>query len=209
MNRLIELLDEGWDHTFTVENKKPVDKNKLPIPWFTYPSISYLKNLSLSNLRIFEWGSGYSTLFFEKSCKEITSVDNNRIWHDKTKSMSNGKAQLVLCEDIEDYPEVIKDLGYFDIIIIDGIERKKCALNALQQINKESLIILDNSDWYWGANLVLRKSKLLEIPFTGFGPINNYAWTTSFFFGEKFNFFDKSKNCSFAEAGLEIEPVLE
>ena len=207
MNRLNELLDEGWGHTFTVENKKSVDKDKLPLPWFTYPSISYLKKLDLSNLKVFEWGSGYSTIFFENNCMEVTSIDDNKNWHEKVKSMSNGSAQLILCENVYDYSNIIQKMGDFDIIIIDGIERKKCAQNALKKLTKHGLIILDNSDWYWGAAETLRKSHLLEVPFTGFGPINNYAWATSFFLGEKFNLFNSSPDSSFVECGLEIDPI--
>ncbi len=51
------------------------------------------------------------------------------------------------------------------------------------------MIILDNSDWYKNTAKLLRdKLDLIEVDFHGFGPINNYTWTTSIFFSRNFRF---------------------
>ena len=72
----------------------------------------------------------------------------------------------------------------FDIIIIDGVFRQDCAMEVEKNLNLESgIVILDNSDWYAETAKFLRSSMdMIQVDFHGFGPINNYTWTTSLFF---------------------------
>ena len=81
----------------------------------------------------------------------------------------------------------------FDVIIIDGIKRTECARAIEHYLTIDSkegaMVILDNSDWYKETSKFLRENlNLIEIDFHGFGPINNYTWTTSLFVSRKFNF---------------------
>ncbi|HAJ60076.1 MAG TPA: hypothetical protein DCP31_13105, partial [Cyanobacteria bacterium UBA8543] len=69
----------------------------------------------------------------------------------------------------------------YDLIIIDGEDRLACAQMAVQCLEKGGLIILDNSDWYPDTSKFLRESGLIQVDFTGMGPINYYTWTTSLF----------------------------
>lgn len=51
------------------------------------------------------------------------------------------------------------------------------------------IVILDNSDWFRETSKYLReKLDLIEIDFHGFGPINDYTWTTSVFITRNFRF---------------------
>ncbi len=44
------------------------------------------------------------------------------------------------------------------------------------------MLIFDNSDWYPNAVRYLKeKLRWIQIDFHGYGPINNYTWTTSIF----------------------------
>ena len=88
-------------------------------------------------------------------------------WH-------NHKNQYI--QRINSYP------NDFDIIVIDGSFRHECAVEALKKIKSDGIIILDNSDWYERTSELLRKSGLIEVDMNGFGPINGYTWTTSFYF---------------------------
>lgn len=76
----------------------------------------------------------------------------------------------------------------FDVIIIDGSYRYECALTAVEKLREGGIIILDNSDWYEKTAFFLRDANLIEVDMTGFGPINNYTWTTSFFIHREFDF---------------------
>jgi len=54
---------------------------------------------------------------------------------------------------------------------------------AIARAAPHTIIILDNSDWYHEAGARLRTAGFLDISVSGFGPCNNYTWTTSLFFG--------------------------
>ena len=51
-------------------------------PWFTYPAISMLRQIVNSDSKIFEYGSGYSSLYFKSVAAELISVEHNSKWGD-------------------------------------------------------------------------------------------------------------------------------
>jgi hypothetical protein len=57
------------------------------LPWITYPSIKWLRTRVQPGERVFEWGSGGSTLFFLDQGLEIISVEHDLNWHLKVKSV--------------------------------------------------------------------------------------------------------------------------
>ncbi|MCT7528301.1 hypothetical protein N5T79_04030 [Aliarcobacter cryaerophilus] len=168
------------------------------IPWYTYPAIEYLNNLDFSTKSILEFGSGSSSIFWAKKCLKVTSIEHNKVWYEKVKQNLVLNQTIFFMEDSAEYENFIYKFNTkFDVIIIDGIRRKECAkavvnyINSLNEIYKEGnyMIILDNSDWYKNTAEILRKElNLIEIDFHGFGPINNYTWTTSIFLSRDFNF---------------------
>ena len=81
------------------------------------------------------------------------------------------------------YTKKIKAYPYnFNIIVIDGSYRYDCAVEAIDKLSDDGFIILDNSDWKEKTSQILREFDLIEVDMTGFGPINDYTWTTSFYF---------------------------
>lgn len=50
-----------------------------------------------------------------------------------------------------------------------------------QWIHDQGMVIYDNVDWYPEACQFLRSKGWFQIDFSGLGPINYYAWTTSAF----------------------------
>ena len=62
------------------------------LPWMTYDAINFLSSLCKPDTTVFEWGSGGSTLFFSKRCRQVISVEHDRIWsallHNKLKELS-------------------------------------------------------------------------------------------------------------------------
>jgi hypothetical protein len=60
-----------------LNNKSSFDNR---IPWLTFQSIAYLKMKILSGMKVFEYGSGGSTLFFlDKGCN-VTSSEHDIGW---------------------------------------------------------------------------------------------------------------------------------
>lgn len=169
-------------HPRSVVSKISVALDGSPLPWYTYPAIEYLKSLDLDGMSVFEYGSGYSTLIFEGKGCFVTSVEHDELWFRQISRISKSK-NLHLETNINRYVKSISNSlkPRFDIIAIDGIDRERCCRHAIQYLSESGFIILDNSDWSFGAMNFLSKQDLIRIDFSGFGPINNYTWTTSIF----------------------------
>lgn len=50
------------------------------LPWMTYDAIAFLERTVTPEMNIFEWGSGGSTLFFAKHCKNVVSIEHDTKW---------------------------------------------------------------------------------------------------------------------------------
>lgn len=182
-----------------------VDAEGKPIPWWSYPAIHFFQHrLNLRDLRVFEWGSGASTLFFYRKGAIIKSVEGNPLWFDWISRQifhaqeRDGdivdRLKVVPRWGIEDYVDEINlDDTIYDIIVIDGkihhaldksrAVRHECALQALGHKHKSTIIVLDNADWLPATRRTLRKFGLIEIPFIGHAPLVPYVTTTSLFLG--------------------------
>jgi precorrin-6B methylase 2 len=183
------LLNSFYGHDLTRATKKPIDKDGLPIPWFTYPAIQYIDQFDLSGKDIFEWGCGNSSLFFAERARHITSVEHDEEWY-RQMAASRRKNQELVQVTLEEYPSAIKRFSsQFDIIIIDGQRRFDCAREAVGFLKPGGLIIVDNSDWFYASAAFLKdKLGLIQIDFHGFSPINDYTMTTSFLLSRDFDF---------------------
>jgi hypothetical protein len=163
-------------------SKGCVDMDNNFIPWYTYPAIEYIKQLDFSDRSIFEFGSGNSTIFWSKRCKRAVSVEDNSDWYNKMTPELPTNVDYRFIPGRAEYVDSINQFSSgFDIIIIDGNHRYECTVQALKKLNEDGVIILDNSDWHEESAKLLRQADLIEVDFSGFGPINGYTWTTSFF----------------------------
>ena len=169
-----------------MRSKQCVDRHGKPIPWYTYPAIEYIKQLDLSDRCVFEYGSGNSTIFWSSRCKELTSVEHDEIWYQQIQGQLPGYVKYHLKQKKQDYVNEINNSDEkFDVVIIDGAYRYDCAAAALTKLKPSGFIILDNSDWMTKASQSLREADMIEVDMSGFGPINNYTWTTSFYFSRQ------------------------
>lgn len=184
----LKILNDGWGHRGSRETRRTIDAAGEPLPWYTYPAIEYLRQLDFSRARVFEWGSGGSSLYWGARCKELVSVERNREWFERVSEAAPSNVTVIHVEDDPDYANEITRHGLFDVIVIDGEQRRNCAAAALHHWASGGLIILDNSDWYTLAATYLRKQGLVQVDLSGFGPINDYTWSTSVFFRGEFKF---------------------
>ncbi|MFZ1517646.1 MAG: class I SAM-dependent methyltransferase [Ignavibacteriaceae bacterium] len=184
------LNEVGWFESFLL--LQSVDKNKNPIPWFSYPFIDFLTPRLTKDLVLFEFGSGNSTLFFAKRVKEVISVEHNKEWYQIVNSTKPSNVKLIQTESdsVTDY------VGYFsslkekvDIIIVDGLHRNECLINSINKLSENGVIILDDSErseYCNGINFILGNGfKSLE--FWGIAPTVLFKKCTTIFY--------KDKNC--------------
>jgi len=189
-----KILSVEYGHYNTIRNWKCVDKTNNKIPWYTYPAIEYLNSLDFSQKSVFEYGSGFSSIYWGRKAKDVISVEHDRIWMEKIKPESGTNQTVLLKKDDTEYEKAITETGkVFDVIVIDGLRRPECARDIDKYLNHQSsegfMIILDNSDWYKNTAKYLKEElNLIEVDFHGFGPINATTWTTSIFLSRNFDF---------------------
>lgn len=160
---------------------------ELCLPWISYPSIDYLRSVLQPDLKVFEWGTGGSTLFFAKYNCKVSSVESNDVWLEKVTNKLNEikpkyapKIYFVPAENkdpliIKDYVTKIRNGAPWDIVLVDGLyvdytSRVDCILEAKGLLNNGGMIILDDSYFYEYVEVpqILKNFKRLE--FWGLGP---------------------------------------
>jgi len=156
-----------------------VDADNSPIPWFTYPSIAYLNSLDLRSARVLEFGSGSSTLFWERRCGSVVSVEHDADWHAALKRELRSSTRYILATDEESYVTPVDPEARFDVIAVDGAFRRRCIDTALKQRADGGIIVLDNSDWFPDLAHTLRSSGLIQVDFTGFVALLSFPSITS------------------------------
>jgi hypothetical protein len=53
-------------------------------PWLSFPAINALARILRNDSRVFEWGMGGSSLFLAQRAQEVTSVEHDRDWYERT-----------------------------------------------------------------------------------------------------------------------------
>jgi len=189
VNKTYGILGNDYGYLNSVKQLQCVDRDGEPIPWYTYPAIEYIKQLDFSGKSVFEYGSGNSSLFWGKIARNVVSVEGNKQWYEQIHPLLDKHNKTFLIENKAEYVSLPDKMNAkFDVIIIDGEYRDDCVDPAIRYLNPGGMIILDNSDWYTDAAQRLRDADMIQIDMSGFGPINAYTWTTSFFLRRDFSF---------------------
>jgi hypothetical protein len=177
------LHSSGWLNSLFAS--KPVNGQGAPIPWFTYPAIEFLEPRIKPDWRVFEWGSGYSTLWWAARVAEVRAVEHDAIWHRELSGRLPSNAHVELMLDTTGYAAAIVEAGGpFDVAVIDGEDRNACAALALDHVKPDGLIVFDNSDRKGFSAGVegLDRAGWKRIDFFGLIPSYLYKNCTSVFF---------------------------
>ena len=140
------LYDTGWSRS--VIEGKPVDRNGSPLPWISIPTIELLKERDLSNLFVFEYGAGNSTIWFSKRVKKIVSIEHDAEWFKFVKDMVKEDNSEIYFKELSyggEYSSSILKYSDVDIALVDGRDRVNCAKNAVAYLSNQGVIILDDS----------------------------------------------------------------
>ncbi len=172
----------------SARRREAVDGSGRATPWFTYPAIEYLEQFDFRSKSVFEFGSGNSTLFWCERALRVTSVENSPAWYDRIRLRMPDNGALHLVAEPLQYSRFLSEQEeMFDVIVVDGIERRECCVEAVRKLRPGGMIILDNVDWHQHSAAVLQTAGLLGVEFFGFGPINDYTWCTAVFFHREFD----------------------
>ncbi len=141
-------------------------------PWLPYLVTDYIKQLKPR--RVFEWGSGESTLFFVNLGAKVVSIEHDSKWYDEVSHNPNLVGRDVsICfypyeagtigpdkanpthyksgstnlgdVNFKRYASAIDDYGKFDLILIDGMTRASCLAHAYSHVVDGGCIVLDNT----------------------------------------------------------------
>jgi len=184
-------------------NYKPLDDE---IPWIPFRAQKWLKKYLKPDMKVFEYGSGGSTLFFARRVVQVVSVEHNREWFDQVysaiqqKSITNcryllqepegeGYNGIYSCttkfyrgKSFERYVKTIDEYpdGYFDLVAVDGRARPACMAHAICKIRPGGYLLLDNAERKEYNEAKAKLDKLKRIKFYGPGPGLIRPWQAIF-----------------------------
>jgi hypothetical protein len=123
-------------------------------PWLTFGAIMAIEKIledSKGQFDILELGSGGSTIFFEKRCKSLLSLEDKPTW---TKIVNEKlKSNKVICGHTKAQARIISRYpdGFFDLILIDGFsggeayfKRQRMIIPCLPKLKIGGWLVIDN-----------------------------------------------------------------
>jgi hypothetical protein len=139
-------------------------------PWWTYSAIQAVETWLATHgrpIRVFEYGSGASTLWLARRADEVYSVEHDRRFGEflAAKLRDHPNVSLSIVEPVESpapqvpsakeghsgldfsrYVATIDEVGgLFSLIVIDGRAREACLAAAIPHLEPEGVIVFDNS----------------------------------------------------------------
>jgi len=173
--------------------RSPLD---MCMPWWSFLAIQRADQL-MSGKRVFEYGSGGSTLRYAKMAISIVSVEDDENWKRRVekrlhqKGIENVVIILRLFDfknpvsfEVSEYISAVDGVDW-DVVIIDGQdwsfqERISCFRRVEPRMKPGSLIILDDF-WRYEELLDSNRSKSFEV-YESVGPARIGVTSTGFFF---------------------------
>ena len=161
------------------------------MPWIVPETVSWLEKNMREEWQVFEFGSGWSTIWYAKHCRHIVSVEDNAGWNQvvegrvKDQGVKNCELRLA---SLNDFISIISSFpnDYFDLIIIDSSEEQKNlrieALEAsMSKVRPGGYILLDDSDRPQNTVLPHSLDDWGVLRFVGIKPFPLMAIETSIF----------------------------
>jgi hypothetical protein len=173
----------GW--VGSIQSGTPIDASGLPLPWFNYACIDFVGRFLIQRpSSVFEWGSGYSSLFFRTYAANVRSCEDNKEWFERIQNLAvKGIYQELVYRPSK--VEYINEItGMFDLIVVDGSHRAECLKVAPNHLKPGGIILLDNSDDRSLDNSILELDKegFYSISFSGLIPSYAYKNVSTVFF---------------------------
>ena len=177
-----------------IQGRTPLD---LELPWFSYAAIDFLKRYLRSDMRVAEYGSGGSTLFFARRVHSVCSVEDNPTWHELVSHRLTQRGlrnvTLKLCPFDFRNPVGFSESAYlhalpegpFEVIVVDGSEewtqvRPICFEEAQRHVRPGGIIVVDDS---WRYPVLRERNRANKHQtFQSVGPCRPGVTSTDVFF---------------------------
>jgi hypothetical protein len=175
----------GWYRT--VRRRACVDAEGNAIPWWSYSFLLFLRERLRPSLTVYEYGSGNSTLWLASRVRSIRTVETNQAWYERLRSRlpDNVEMQFIQYERNGEYCRAIQSFHEaFDIVIIDGFDRVRCAKNCLGALTPAGVVVFDDShqEHLREGREFLASKGFRRLDFYGFAPQDDDNHCTSVFY---------------------------
>jgi hypothetical protein len=118
-------------------------ETNLILPWYTLPALQWLLSQNVKKWDVFEYGSGYSTIWWRTNCECVNSVDHNEDWANAMGAfICVKKADYIMLVDLID--KRISNKRAFDCVVVDGEWRDDCVKYAKEHVLPGGYMIIDN-----------------------------------------------------------------
>lgn len=196
MNNIINRKDykffESLYHSTWLPLKYNVLQEDVTAPWITLSAQEALLDIDLKSCSVIEYGSGVSTFFFARNCKEVitfeddeTSLDGVR-WSSIMKNLATDMHyELSLYALAQDYIDpyiatsMLKKTQEKLLVFIDGPQRERAFLKWSQYIIKnpelDVVLLIDSSDFEFFANIFELLSSFEATIFHHYGYVHGNA----------------------------------
>lgn len=179
------------------------DLARLDLPWWVYTAAERVERFlaeRAGRARVFEYGSGASSLWLARRSAEVHSVEHHPGFAELMASRVAGLAHVTLRHvpavespapatpsdrhghgglDFTDYVAAIDAVpGSFDLVVIDGRARQACLARAAERIAEDGMIVFDNSN-RGRYRAALERSGLVAEPIRGAAPCLPYPTETT------------------------------
>lgn len=147
------------------------DMIMLDVPWWTYPAIAQVESFMAGrgDVRVFEYGSGASTVWAARRAMHVDSVEHDPYWYALVKNCLGAHPNVSLSLVEEDkapstdplyvsgkstatgksfvnYVRAIERSEQdYDVIVIDGRARAACLKHCCAWLKADGMIVFDNS----------------------------------------------------------------
>lgn len=176
------LSSVGWYRSF--QKRIPIDASGEPIPWYSYPAISFLEERVRPDWKVFEYGCGNSTLWWSKRVARVDSCEHHKGWYDSisTQLPDNAVCHFKQHNDYASFASTFE--GTINVLVIDGVDRVECAKNCIPALSDAGIVIIDDSNRseYQAGYDYLTGQGFKRLDFTGIGPITMIPVSTAIFY---------------------------
>jgi hypothetical protein len=177
------LETSGWLRSMA--EGAPVDQSGSAIPWLNYSVIDFIESKIHHDTDVFEWGSGYSTLWYQSKVRTVESCEDDEIWFQKIRGEISENVTLKYLPSKDDYINQVRiTQKTYDVIQVDGSHRNDCAMACISKLKPDGFIVFDNSDskMYDESLDYLSTVGFFRIDFVGLIPSYLYKNCTSILF---------------------------
>jgi len=135
-------------------------------PFMRYKEIDLFVEIlrNLKPKKIFEYGSGTSTLYYPDFLEDDAtwiSLEHDREWYENVKTRITNKDKIFIHQvdpevsewvyngdynDFKTYVDFPRNIGKFDLILVDGMARESCIDRAVDLLNPDGLLILHDGN---------------------------------------------------------------